>query len=359
VPENELSAKEDIVSEVSFLERDVGRFTDEQRDLLPLARLLITQEAHAKARAMTTATTKLSAAESQTQFLSQLTELLTEQATEQSLLARAGQLLAAADALRNQVAKMSAAKDGPAPAEAINLIALADLQSEFGLYLGYVATVLEVMSHAQASGTFKGDITVSKGQTCIFVSGGVTGNLTETGGSVGLSNATVGGNFQVNGGGTFSTGPSTVIHGSVQIQNIPLGPAQNQVCATNVGNDLQFQQNGTAVQIGSSSQSCPGNVIGGNLVVQNNTAATVIFGNSVTGNLQDQNNTALTQVFSNTVKNYLQCQNNRSITGGGTPPSRSRASARVSSVTKGAPRQGAQASAAWLRTTHRNSAVSR
>jgi hypothetical protein len=125
------------------------------KDLLPVARLVITQECHAKARAMTTATTKLSAADSQTEFLSQLTELLTEQATEQSLLSRAGQLLAAADALRNQVAKMSSAKDGSALEEATNLIGLADLQSEFGLYLGYVATVLEVMSYAEASGTWQ------------------------------------------------------------------------------------------------------------------------------------------------------------------------------------------------------------
>ena len=123
--------------------------------------------------------------------------------------------------------------------------------------------------------------------------------------------------FQVNGGGTFSLGSSTTIKGNLQVQNIPAGAAQNQICATSVGGDLQFHNNGTAVQIGSSAPSCPGNVIGGNLQVQNNTAATVMYGNTVAGNLQDQTNTGSTQVFHNAVTHNLQCQNNTSITGGG------------------------------------------
>ena len=167
------------------------------------------------------------------------------------------------------------------------------------------------------SGTFKGDITISKGQNCTFMGGGVTGNVTVKGGNLVLNNAAIGGNFQVNGGGTFSLGSSTTIKGNLQVQNIPAGAAQNQVCATSIGGDLQFQNNGTAVEIGSSGFSCPGNVIGGNLQVQNNTAATVMYGNTVAGNLQDQNNTASTQVFHNAVTHNLQCQNNTSITGGG------------------------------------------
>jgi hypothetical protein len=58
-------------------------------------------------------------------------------------------------------------------------------------------------------------------------------------------------------------------------------------------------------------------VIGGNLQVQNNTAATNVTSNTVSGNLQDQNNTAPTQVFTNSIGNNLQCSNNTSITGGG------------------------------------------
>ena len=167
------------------------------------------------------------------------------------------------------------------------------------------------------NGTFKGNITVSNGQDCSFVGGGVTGNVTVTGGNLALSNATVGNNVQINGGGSFSIGPSVKIKGNLQIQNIPAGPGQNQVCGSTVSGDLQFQNNGTAVQIGSSSPTCPGNTIGGNLTIQGNTAATVIFGNSIGGNLQDQNNTAATQVSNNTVGNNLQCQSNTTISGGG------------------------------------------
>ena len=167
------------------------------------------------------------------------------------------------------------------------------------------------------TGTFSGNITVSAGQSCTFISGGVTGNITENGGNLALTNATVGNSIQINGASTFSFGPSTTIKGSLQIQNIPAGSAMNQVCGTTIGNSLQFQGNGTAVQIGSSSQSCPGNVIGNSLQVQTNKAATVIYGNNVAGNLQDQSNTGATQVFNNMVKQTLQCQSNSSITGGG------------------------------------------
>ncbi len=170
-------------------------------------------------------------------------------------------------------------------------------------------------------GTFKGDITVSSGQICTFIGGGVTGNVTETGGNVAFSNASVSGNFSVNGGGTFSVSPGTTIKGNFTAQSLPTGTAQNQVCGANVGGDLTVQNNGSPVQIGSTS-SCPGNAIGGNLTVQNNTAATVVDGNTVGGNLQDHNNTAPTQVFSNVVKNNLQCQNNTSITGGGNTASK-------------------------------------
>lgn len=165
-------------------------------------------------------------------------------------------------------------------------------------------------------GTFKGNVTVSYGQNCRFMSGGITGNVTLNGGNLALSNMTVGGNTQVN-RGTFSIGPEVAIKGDLQIQNIAVGSAQNQVCGATVQGNLQFHNNGTAVQIGSSSQSCAGNVIGGNLEVHNNTAGTALFYNTVTGNLQDQNNSAPTQVFNNVIGQNLQCQQNSSITGGG------------------------------------------
>jgi hypothetical protein len=188
------------------------------------------------------------------------------------------------------------------------------------------------------SGTFKGNIRVSSGQTCTFVSGGITGDVQVTGGSLVLSNAFVDGNVQVNDDGTFAIGPSAIIYGNLQIQNTQVGTAQNQVCGSTVKGNLEVQDNGTAVEIGSTSlSSCAGNVIDGKLQVQFNIGATVIDGNTVGGNLQadinigstviDGNtvgdnlqvdaNFGSTQVFSNIVSNNLQCEIDASITGGG------------------------------------------
>jgi hypothetical protein len=186
-------------------------------------------------------------------------------------------------------------------------------------------------------GTFKGNVTVSAGQTCTFVSGGITGNIIQYGGSLMISDLTVGGNVQVQGGGTFSIGPSAAIGGALQIYSIPAGTAQSQVCGTTVKGSLQFEDNRAAVLIGAAAPiSCAGNTIGGdltikdntasisavgntvryNLAVQNNAAATIVDGNTVSGELLDGSNTS-TQVFNNTVAQSLQCAKNSSITGGG------------------------------------------
>ena len=119
------------------------------RDLVPLAAKVVTQEVHAKARAMTIAAAKLSAGPPQARFLSDLTELLAGEANAPALLLRAGQLLSAADATRAQTAAMPLSPKGALSDDAKNLKALAELQTEFGLYLAYVATVLEVVGSAQ------------------------------------------------------------------------------------------------------------------------------------------------------------------------------------------------------------------
>src|ERR1700722_15378537 len=165
------------------------------------------------------------------------------------------------------------------------------------------------------SGIFNGNITVSAGQSCNFVGGGVNGNVTENGGNLTLAQSQVTGNVQI-GAGTFTIGPGSTIDGNLQIGNLPTGSASNQVCGTTVHGDLQLQNSGTAVVIGNPA-SCAGNTVGGNLQVQNNTAATTLDGNIVTGNLQDNNNTAPTQGFNNSITSSLQCGGNSSITGGG------------------------------------------
>ena len=185
------------------------------------------------------------------------------------------------------------------------------------------------------TGSYRGNLTVSNGQSCTFTNGGVTGNLTQTGGtlvlennsyvggnlresggSLSISNSLVGSSLQVTGGGTFSVGPNVAIFGNLQIQGLPSGPGTNQVCETFVWGNLMFQNSGTGIQIGSAG-GCVGNFVVGNLLVQNNSGPSVIDSNIVVGNLNDQTNTGATQVFTNTINNNLQCSGNTSITGGG------------------------------------------
>ena len=178
------------------------------------------------------------------------------------------------------------------------------------------------------AGTFSSNVTISAGQVCHFIGGGIVGNVMLTGGTLSLSNAivrgnvlvngggtlivtnsTIGGNVEINGGGTFSIGPSTSINGNLQIHNLPVGPKRNQICGAAVSGNLQLQNNGAAVQIGAASR-CAGDTIGGNLQVQNNSASTMVFNNTIGRNTEDQNNTAPTLVVGNTVGGNLQVQNN-------------------------------------------------
>jgi lysophospholipase L1-like esterase len=165
-------------------------------------------------------------------------------------------------------------------------------------------------------GTFVGNLTVSAGQTCMFMGGGVTGNITQTGGNLILTGTTVGGNVQVQGGGTFTLSGFARIAGNLQIQNLPASSIQNELCGVGVSGNLTYQNSHAPVAIGAASM-CPGNTVGGDLQVNNNTAVVGIFGNTVTGNLQVQNDTASTMVSDNTVAKDLQCGGNTTIIGGG------------------------------------------
>jgi hypothetical protein len=89
------------------------------------------------------------------------------------------------------------------------------------------------------NGTFRGNIIVSNGQSCTFIGGGITGNVTQTGGKLVTRNATIGGKLEISGGGTSSIA-TTTIGGDFQIQNVPSGAAQNQNCGANVKDNLQF-----------------------------------------------------------------------------------------------------------------------
>jgi hypothetical protein len=165
------------------------------------------------------------------------------------------------------------------------------------------------------NGTFKGSILVTSGQSCIFVGGGVTGNVVEAGGNLVLNNAIVSGNITVT-GGTFSIGPPVTIKGNLAILALPKSPVQTHVCGAVIGGGLQVVGNATPVLIGTTS-GCSGNNVSGDLVVSANLAATSIDNNIIGGSLADLANLQPTQVFSNHVKGILSCTANPAITGGG------------------------------------------
>jgi hypothetical protein len=168
------------------------------------------------------------------------------------------------------------------------------------------------------TGHFSGSIDVLAGQSCTFIDGSITGNVQVNGGDLVLYGDVIGGSVQIDGGHTFSIGPSTVIDGNLVIESTPTGKLPNEVCGSTVEGNLQVLGNGTPVDVGSATPSlCAGNHVLGNLDVESNSAATAVYGNTVGGNLVDENNRGSTKVFGNKVLDSLECQNNTSITGGG------------------------------------------
>ncbi len=166
------------------------------------------------------------------------------------------------------------------------------------------------------NGTFKGNLTVSAGQSCIFVGGGVTGNITENGGTLMLTGASVGGNVQVT-GGTFSIGAGAAVKGNFSMIITAKSSVQSQLCGATIGGNLSVLGSSAPVAIGSGSPACPGNSITGTLTASANNASTAIYNNTVGGSLLDLANLKPTQVFSNHVKGILSCNADVSITGGG------------------------------------------
>jgi len=144
------------------------------------------------------------------------------------------------------------------------------------------------------SGNFVGNITVHTGQTCEFTDGAIIyGNVDEDGGSLVLTNATVLGNVEIE-GGTYNLGPSLTVASKLEVENLPSGTAQNSICGVNVFGSLYYDGNASPAQIGSNSGACPGNTVGGDLEVESNTAAVQVFNNKVGDQLQCYSNTSIT-----------------------------------------------------------------
>ena len=141
------------------------------------------------------------------------------------------------------------------------------------------------------NGNFQGNLTISAGQNCVFIGGAITGNIRLDGGNLSLTNTSVNGNVLAQNGGSFSIGPSVTIDGNLQAHNLPAGGAGNQVCDSVITGNLQYQNSGTPIEIGSGSPTCTGNAIGGNVQFHNNNGQGLISNNTINSNLQCQNDT--------------------------------------------------------------------
>lgn len=193
-------------------------------------------------------------------------------------------------------------------------------------------------------GTINGNVTVDSGGQFGASGGTIYGNVQSSGGPVALLGTTVkgnvqsqngalalgplttiGGNAQAQGGGPFcSEGNPAVgtqkampvqVRGNLQGQGLTSG-STSSVCATTVGNNLQWQSNASPSLIGS----CGGNTILGNLIVQAN-ARTLTIGasnaggitnsNATTGNIIIQSNTGGGTLTNNTAGGNCLLQSNK------------------------------------------------
>ncbi len=195
---------------------------------------------------------------------------------------------------------------------------------------------LPTACNGEFSGKYTGNIKVSSGQTCVFNGGNITGNVTETGGQLILTNTGVGGNVTIT-GGAFTLGPFTTIGGNLKVKGVPASTDTNDVCGTTVTGDMDLDNVSTTLNIGSSAPTCTGNSIGGHLRIEGNSGLTNIFDNFVVDNLHVESDTGSTQVYSNnvgknlvlntnsgstavfnnTIVDNLKCVTNSSISGGG------------------------------------------
>ena len=160
-------------------------------------------------------------------------------------------------------------------------------------------------------GTFNGNVSAFPGQNCIFAGGGTTGNVTVNGGNVlfidgagvagsilvnsghlALSQATISGDVTIRGTSGFSIDTGTTLGGNLIITNAS-DSSISQLCGTEVAGDVDVLNNAAPIELGSPSPSCPGNSLGGNVLVRFNTAATSIYNNLVAGTLDCSDNTSI------------------------------------------------------------------
>lgn len=144
------------------------------------------------------------------------------------------------------------------------------------------------------TGTFQGDITVTSGQNCMFVGGGVTGNVRALGGDFTLSRAKVTGSVLIQGSTEFFIGAGSQVDGPLFIQDVSTTVSRNPLCGTTVKDNLVVHANAIPIEIGSAQASCPGNAVGSNLDISQNTDPISVYNNRIVKTLSCYNNLSIT-----------------------------------------------------------------
>ncbi len=207
----------------------------------------------------------------------------------------------------------------------------------FGKFIGPAPAVhLTSGDHCNGvfTGSFDGNITVSAGQSCVFVppceiersvtvNGGtfnlactVEGNIIQDNGNLILRHkARVHGTVQISGTSAFTLSPGPAIRDGLHIRNLAAGLPQGTVCGIKVGRNLLIKNNASSVEIGGpKGQTCEGNDITRNLQADNNSGTLSIDYNKIGGDLQVNNNSGATDVSGNMVGDDMRCRGNASVT---------------------------------------------
>ncbi len=130
-------------------------------------------------------------------------------------------------------------------------------------------------------GVFDGNIAVTPDQNCMFVGGGIRGQVTVLGGDFTLSGANVTGNVMITGSSRFSISGNSVINGVLNINNVGSEVFSNPLCGTTIRGNLGVAMNAIPIEIGSAQASCTGNFIDGHVNILDNTGPIGIYNNRI------------------------------------------------------------------------------
>jgi hypothetical protein len=175
-----------------------------------------------------------------------------------------------------------------------------------GLSDGSIFEVLQPGQSCGGTGSF-GNVNVAANQNCVFrspcnMTGNVTiygqaylpcmvqGSVTQYSGILILPGSAYvqGKQVSISGASSFRIEPGAGIQGSLIIDKVTSQPQPGTVCGANVQGSVQVTYNTTLIQIGETTgqTNCPGNMIGNNLVCNNNSPVPISGSNTVKGKNQ-------------------------------------------------------------------------